>query len=154
MTFLTLSIFGIKAWLFWLILAFIFFVFEAATVALLSVWFGLGALLAAAVAVLGAGVAVQIIVFILVSLMCLLWGIKYRDRIWIARKHKTPTNADRLLGKEGLVLEPINNLRGRGQVKVEGHVWSARTADGEPVEEGVLVRVTAISGVKLVVERI
>lgn len=154
MTFLSLSIFGIQAWLFWLLLMIVFFVFEAATVALLSIWFAFGAMFAAAAAALGASLAVQITVFVVVSLVCLLLGWNFRDRIWIAKKHKTATNADRLLGQEALVLVPIETIKGNGQVKVDGNIWSARTSDDTPIEEGALVRVKSIRGSKLVVERI
>ncbi len=147
-------IFGLQDWLFWIILMIIFSVFEASTVALLSVWFAAGALFAAIAAALGASFTVQVIVFVLVSIAFLAIGWRFRDRIWIARKHKTATNTDRLIGKEAVVLIPIDNISGRGQVKVEGNIWSARSVDDAEINEGDYVLVKAIAGSKLVVERI
>lgn len=148
------TVFGMQDWLFWIILMIVFSVFEASTVALLSVWFAVGALMAAIAAALGASFTIQVIVFVLASIAFFAIGWRFRDRIWIARKHKTPTNTDRLIGKEALVLIPIENISGRGQVKVEGNIWSARSADESVINEGEYVRIKSIVGSKLLVERL
>ena len=73
----------------------------------------------------------------------------------MARKYITPrrqaTNADRVIGAEGMVLEDINNLKARGQVKVQGNIWTARTEDDRPIPKDTTVRVLRIEGVKLIV---
>ena len=64
------------------------------------------------------------------------------------------TNADTVIGLEGVVSESINNLEARGQVKVRGQVWSARSADeAVTFDEGDIVRVLRIEGVKLICEK-
>ncbi len=154
MTIFAATIFGLQNWLFWLVLMLIFFVFEAATVALLSVWFAVGALCAAIAAAFGASFTVQIIVFVVFSVAFFALGLRFKDRIWIARKSKTATNADRLIGMEAVVLVRIDQIDGHGQVKVDGKIWSARSADDSAIAEGELVRVKSIAGAKLVVERL
>ena len=62
-----------------------------------------------------------------------------------------PTNADMVIGKEALVTEAIDNVEGVGAVAVGGKVWTARSADGQPVETGSIVTVLRIEGVKLIV---
>lgn len=63
----------------------------------------------------------------------------------------TATNADRCVGRTGVVLEDIDNLAAAGQVRVCGSVWSARSTDGTPIAAGTTVVVDRIEGVKLMV---
>ena len=69
----------------------------------------------------------------------------------VVKTCKEPTNADRVIGKTGVVTQTVDNLPGMGRVSVLGMDWSARTQDGEILEEGERVRVLAIEGVKLIV---
>ena len=62
-----------------------------------------------------------------------------------------PTNADTLIGMQAVVIEPIDNLHAKGQVKIRGQVWTARSANEKIVyEEDEVVTVVAIEGVKLI----
>ena len=64
------------------------------------------------------------------------------------------TNADRILDKECVVRETIDNLRGTGAVAVDGKVWTARMLnEDETAREGEIVIARRIDGVKLIVER-
>ncbi len=146
------SLGGLEAWLIWLILAALFLLIEMSTVMLLTIWFTGGALVAMVVALLGGGIGWQIVAFLLVSTVFLGIGWRYRKRLNVGRFNKTATNADRFIGKIGVVTIPIDAVLGQGQVKVEGMVWSAVTRDGEAISVGEKVRVLAISGVKLIVE--
>ena len=56
-----------------------------------------------------------------------------------------------ILGSEGLVTEAIDNIRGTGQVKIGGILWTARSENGSPIEEGALVTVDRVEGVKVLV---
>ena len=64
-----------------------------------------------------------------------------------------PTNADRVIGREAVVTEAIDNLNGKGVVVVFGVAWTARSEDGAPIPEAATVVVKRIEGVKLFVER-
>ena len=56
--------------------------------------------------------------------------------------------------QDAVVLESINNLEAKGQVKVRGQVWSARSADESVTyAAGEVVRVLSIEGVKLICEK-
>ncbi|MBR6745103.1 MAG: NfeD family protein, partial [Clostridia bacterium] len=62
-----------------------------------------------------------------------------------------PTNADALIGMQAVVIEPIDNLHAKGQVRVRGQVWTARSSDGDVTfEEGQTVNIVKIEGVKLI----
>ena len=69
-------------------------------------------------------------------------------------RNLTKTNADALIGHEGIVREKIDNLAGTGLVDVSGQNWTARTAENDTqIETGTVVVIREIRGVKLIVER-
>ncbi len=141
---------GLNAWQFWLILAACLSVVEAATVMLVCIWFVSGALAAALAAFLGASVTVQIILFAIVSLICLAIGWHFRGRL-LMQKHKVPTNADRLIGQPALVEETIDLINNTGRVSLKGQSWRALAADDQLIEKGSTVNILAIKGASLIV---
>ena len=142
----------ISTWVIWLVVAIIMLVIEVVTTGLVTLWFALGAIVAMVMDLCGAPLASQIIVMALVSIvsfiLCMIW---VRPKLESLRKKNVQrTNADRLIGREGVVIVPFNATEGKGQVKVDGQIWSAK-ADND-LEEGTKITVKAIEGVKLVVE--
>ena len=135
----------------WLVLLIVFAVAEGVTVALVSIWFMGGALAALIAALCGAELWLQVVLFFAVSILLLL-GLRPLSRR-LLRQKKVATNADSNIGKEAVVTERIDNLQGRGAVRISGVEWSARSADGSEIERGAVVRVLRIEGVKVCVER-
>ena len=133
----------------WLAAIIVFLLVEAGTVALVSIWFAGGALLAMIAAALGAGVPVQLAVFVLSSglLLALMWPLAKKR---INGRH-VRTNADRLIGREVLVTEQIENLKETGEIKVNGVLWTAVSADGSVIPEGSLVRIERLESAKVYV---
>lgn len=136
----------------WIIIVIGMLVIEASTVNLLSIWFAVGALGAVVANLLGAGVYVQIMVFLIVSGVTLgiAWPFikKYRKRQTVA------TNYDMLIGQTAIVTDEISNEKFAGAVRVAGKDWSAVSDGDEVICEGEKVLVKSISGVKLVVDKI
>lgn len=141
-----------SAGIFWIIAAVLFAVIEAATVALVTVWFAVGALAAAIAAQFGASILFQVGTFVVVSaiLLCVTRPVFKKRSV----KKPQRTNADRFIGEEAMVIKKIDDINNDGQVKIAGQVWSAVSEDKSPLEEGTIVKVIAIRGVKLVVEPI
>ena len=134
----------------WLGLLIVFAVGEAVTVGLTSIWFAAGALGALITSTLTENLLIQIIVFLALSLVTLLLVRPLARKYFIPRR--VATNADRILGQEGIVTEDIDNLEAKGQVKVSGTVWSARSQRDEvPIPAGTRVRILRIEGVKVFV---
>ena len=133
----------------WIVLAVGFLVIEFGTVTLLSIWFVIGALAALAACLLGAALWLQVLIFALVSLAMLLLLRPFLRKF--VDPHKVPTNVDALIGKQAAVSEAIDNLAGVGTIKVNGVVWSARSADGSHIPAGTVVIVKAVEGVKAIV---
>ena len=133
----------------WLALLVAFAVAEAVTVGLVSVWFAAGALVALLSTFFTANIWFQIFLFLLVSAVAM---AVLRP---LARKYVlptvVPTNADRVIGRQAVVTEAIDNLNGKGAVVVFGVAWTARSEDGSPIPEGTTVTVKRIEGVKLFV---
>ena len=139
--------------LFWFILFIAAAALELATLAMVSIWFAVGALAAMLCSILGAGELLQLIVFALCSMVTLiLFKIKGEK---ITRAHSVPTNADRVIGRKGRVIKAIDNGLEEGLVLVDGQEWTARAeSKAGTVPEGEFVIVKRIDGVKLIVERI
>src|SRR4051794_9342682 len=113
-------------WVAWLVVAALLAAGEVLTLGLVAGLVALGALVGAAVALTGAGVAVQVIAFLVasVALLALVRPIA-RRHLQTPRAMRTGTAA--LVGTRALVLERVDAHGGR--VKIGGEVWSARSYD-------------------------
>ena len=146
-----------EMWILWLILMVVFIVIEGITLGLTTVWCAVGSLAAAICGYFGANVGIQIAVMVIVSIVCFFICLKWIKPQLDARhaKKENATNADRLFGEEAVVIKEINTLESKGQVKVRGDVWSAKTSDpNKVIPEGAKVKVIKTEGVKLLVEEI
>ncbi len=124
---------------------------EAGTMDLSSIWFSVGAIFALIIALIWPGpesVFAQAIVFIIVSLILLvvLRPIFKKNM----KKNEIKTNADSLVGKIAVCTVAIKDGE-RGEVKIEGKIWTA--ISNEDIKEKEKVTVLAIKGVKLVVRK-
>ena len=138
------------AYLFWLIVVIAFGIVEAATLGLTSVWFAVGALAAMVCALCHGPLWLQIGLFVVVSGGCLVFTRKKVQSKFNENRQKT--NADRIIGHRGMVLEEIDPQNARGTVKVDGSIWSARSKNGAAIPAGAEVTILAIEGVKVIVE--
>ncbi len=136
----------------WLILLLAFAALEGVTVGLTSIWFAAGALAALIAALLHGPLWLQIALFLVVSILCLL-AVRPLARKYINTQVQ-PTNADRVIGAEARVTEDIDNIQGKGAVSIGGIIWTARSDSDEVIPAGSLVRVLRIEGVKVFVELI
>lgn len=124
-------------------------VVEVASMQLLSIWFAIGGIAALITSFLTDSIAIQIIVFIVVSAiaLALIFPVVRKSM----KKEHEKTNADRYVGKLAVVTEEISNINAKGQVKVDNQIWSARSEDGSDFPVGTKVKVLRIEGVKLIV---
>ena len=104
---------------------------------------GLAAIGAGVAAAAGASGELQIVVFTVLTLLSLVVARPIAKRHLFPPPAEQRTNAPALVGEEALVLLQVD--RDKGQVKVGGDVWSARsTSPGEVFEEGDRVVVDAM----------
>ena len=135
----------------WLILLACFLVVEAITVGLTTIWFAGGALVAAIASGLGAGILIQWVLFLIVSLALLIFtrpmAVRYMN------KGVPKTNVNSLIGERAVVIQKINNLEQSGQVRINDIEWMARTSSDEvTIPEHAIVIIEDVQGVKLIVK--
>ena len=136
----------------WLLLIAALLVVEAMTAGLTTIWFAGGAAVALVCAFLGGPFWLQTGLFAAVSLILLLvtrpLALKYM------RKGNGKNSLDRMIGKEVLVTEKIDNLQGTGEAQLDGQFWMARSDDSDQtIEKGEVAVIRSIQGVKLIVGR-
>lgn len=134
----------------WLIVAVLLAIVEMATYNLVTIWFALGAVVAFVLSLLGVAVIWQLTVFVIVSaLLLLITKPLVQKKLTIA---KQPTNADRVVGQDGIVINVADSDDDLFRVRVLEQVWTAKTEDHKPVNVGDAITVLRISGVKLIVK--
>ncbi len=134
----------------WLAIAAVMAVVEIASQGLITIWFVAGGIAAFVAGILGADLAVQIVVFLAVSIICL---VLLRPLIMKHRKigeahEPTP------VGLSAIVVERIDPQAQTGRVETPDHMtWTALSADGSPIEAGENVHVIDQQSIKLIVKR-
>ena len=135
----------------WLVVIVVTLAVEAMTAGLTTIWFSAGALVALIASYLGINFPVQIIIFIAASTLALIFTRPLvKNKI---HKNKVKTNADMVIGKQAVVVEDICPIEGKGQVKVDGKIWSAKSESLEIIKKDELVTVKKIEGVHLIVSK-
>jgi len=136
-------------YIFWGVLFVILLLVEAATTVFVSIWLAAGALVAFFLAVFGLSFTIQCAVFVIISLI-----LFTLTRPMVQKLRKTApvaTNADSLIGMDGIVKTPINPFE-NGRVRVNNLEWSARSVSGDPIEAGTRIVVEKIEGATLLVK--
>ena len=137
----------------WLVAFVILIGIEAATMALTTIWFAGGALFAFFVAIFGFSVKMQLVVFLVVSFLMLLFTRPLAARF--INRETVKTNVDGLIGRKAKVITKIDNNEPSGVAVVNGQEWTARSADDAvTIPVGTHVLIKEVRGVKLIVEPI
>ncbi len=134
----------------WLIGLVVFLIIEIVTLGLTTIWFAGGALVAFVASLVGAPVVVQVILFFAVSLLLLFFTRPVVQKRLNNSREKT--NVSSMIGKEGRVVEAIDNFSESGRIVVNGMEWTARAVQDEvkiPVDAKVTIQ--EIQGVKALV---
>ena len=136
----------------WLVAFVILIGIEAATMALTTIWFAGGAVFAFFAAVLEFSVQTQLVVFLIVSFVLLLFTRPLAIRFVNRETVKTMWTADR---KKGKVIKKIDNNEPSGAAVIDDQEWTARSADeAVTIPVGTHVVIKEVRGVKLIVEMI
>jgi membrane protein implicated in regulation of membrane protease activity len=137
----------------WLIIAIVLAVIELSTLGLVTIWFAVGALVSMIAALLGANIWVQLICFILFSIVILV-AVRPLAEKYINRNIKK-TNIDAVIGRRLIAKTDIDNIKGTGKVDMDGSTWLAQSSiDEVTINAGQEVVVVKVQGAKLIVERV
>lgn len=144
------------AWIFWLVLGVALIIAEVFTLGFVLFWFGIGAIAAAMVGLLGGGLLFQFLVFAIVSIALTAMSrtifanyLSHRD------EDSVKMGVDSLPGQVGTVTSASKGALNEGAVKVYGSTWTAFPIDGESaLTEGEKVEVVSVKGSSIYVRRI
>ena len=136
----------------WLAVFVIAFILEAITQDLVSVWFGLGALVCVCIS----GVTewwAQLIVFVVVSAIALIATRPIVKKILARNERKT--NTDDYIGQHVKTISNVTKFDG-GEVKLNGIIYTAILMEDsdEEIFKDEVVEVVAIKGNRLVIKKI
>ena len=137
-------------WQIWLIASGIFFICEIITVGFLVFWLGVGALIAMLVSFFTSNIIIQMSVFVVSSGLLIFATRPLVNKI--SKKDVVPTNVYSLIGKKAVVTEDIDWVTGKGQIKFEGEIWSAKSKEQINIPAGSEVEIVSIEGVKAFVK--
>lgn len=134
----------------WLGVAILAAIAEALIPALVSVWFVPAGIVALIVSVCGGPIWLQVLLFTAVSLGTLALTRPLAKKL--VGRQRVRTNADRVVGATGIIIQDVDNVLSTGRVTVLGASWAAYSSqpDGK-IPAGTKVRIEQIVGVTLVV---
>ena len=135
----------------WAALVIVFALIEAFTLGLTTVWFAIAALVMVFLSFLKIPLSVQALIFLAISTLLLIFTRPIAVKKFKMGREKT--NVDSLIGKYALVIKAIGEFE-KGEVKVSGQIWSARTEDNSEVAEGTRCEVLRVEGVQLIVREV
>ena len=133
----------------WLGIAIVALIIELNTTDLSSIWATVGGAIPAIVAIWCHIIWVQIIIFLVISILGILLIRPYVKRY--VKRNEIETNVDSLIGKKAICVDDIgpDNV---GACKIDGKIWSAIAKDDATIiNAGQKVEVLSIDGVKLIV---
>ena len=134
-------------WLVWLVIAGALFVGEILTAGFLLLWFAIAAVIAMLVSFVTTNLFIQVLVFVIVSILLLIFTRPLLSKY--VKSNNTITNSNAIIGKMAIVTEEISFLNSTGQINVDGEVWSAKTMDPNlTIPKGSRVEIIGIDGVK------
>lgn len=139
-------------WQIWLIASGVFIIIEIFTVGFLFFWLAIASLISMLVSFITESIIIQTAVFVISSAILIFATKPLMDKL--AKKDKTATNVYSLIGKKAVVIKEIDWASGKGQIKFEGEVWSAKTNEQVNIPKGTEVEIESIDGVKAFVKPI
>lgn len=93
----------------------------------------------------------QVLVFVIFSCLCVFCVRPLVVKYLHTDRRNRRSNADALLGREGVVIEPITAEK-PGYVKIDGDEWRAVSKDGSNIDKGTIVKVVARESIVVTVE--
>ena len=137
---------------FWLAVFVIMVIIEAMTIALVSIWCGISALIMIFLSRTEMPFKWQLLIFLLISVVLMLFTRPFFVKKLKLGKNKM--NTESIEGTKMKVIEPISQFQ-KGTVKAQnGVVWNAESTDEEPLPSGDICIVKSVKGNTLVVQKV
>lgn len=133
-------------WLIWTLICVLALILEVSSGTFYLMCFAIGAAFSIVVSLFATPFWLQVLVFAVASAVCVFCVRPFAVRYLHPSHDDRTSNADALIGREGIVIEPIS-LEKPGYVKVDGDEWRAVTADGSSIANGTLVRIVSMDSI-------
>lgn len=141
----------LQVWHIWIIAGILLFVWEIFTPGFVVACFGVGAIAAGLLTLMGIGIKAQLTVFAVVSAAT---GYLIRPLVlkMLSRgSQKLESNVDAMIGKTAIVVVRIDPDKEEGYIRLAGDRWRAVSVTGEAVEEGKKVVIERVEGTRVFV---
>ena len=135
----------------WLILSGLFLVLEIVTVGFLVFWFAIGAFIAMLVSFFTENAIIQTLVFLISSTALLFITKPFVNKVTF-KDSSIKTNAFKIEGKLAKVIKDIDPIEGKGQIKINGEIWSAKSYNDTYISTDTDVIIEKLDGVKALVK--
>ena len=140
-------------WVWWVGVAVVFAIYEMFTFTFLTIWFAIGAGVAALLAYFNFHPGYQWTAFAAVTIF--LVAITRRFAQKVTGKFQTKgVGSDRVIGLKGVVTEDIDPVLRTGKAEVGHEVWLVLSETGKKINTGTVIEVTGIDGTRLIVKEV
>ena len=141
-------------WAIWLFILVVCVVTELSTVGLTAIWFAGGAVAAIIAYACGGNWTLQLILFLAVSFVLLIFTRPFAIK-YINNRKKFKSNYEGNIGKHVRVTVEVNNRNDTGSAMLDGMEWMARARlDSDIFPANSDAKVVDIQGVKLILEKL
>lgn len=134
----------------WLGVTALSLILEFVTLDMVSVWFVPAGIVSLILAACEANLALQIVVFIALSvvliLTCRKWALKFLNK-----NESISATAKDLVGQKYTLLSDIS-LDKTGTIKINGVAWNVASEDGSEIKKGTKVTIVTLKGNKYIVK--
>lgn len=138
-------------WQVWLILAGMFLIIEIISVGFLVFWFSIGALIAMVASLFIKSIVAQATIFVISSAILLFVTRPFVSKI-TQKDEVVKTNVYSIEGKVAKVVVDVDPIEGKGQIKVDGETWSAKSYNDTVIPKDTEVLIEKVDGVKAIVK--
>ncbi len=129
-------------WLVWTLVCVFALILEVTSGTFYLMCFALGAACSIIASLLTSALWVQVLVFVIGSALCVFGVRPFAVKYLHPHHDDRPSNADALIGRTGIVIEPIEPDK-PGYVKVDGDEWKATADAGATIEKGRQVKIVS-----------
>lgn len=142
-------------WLIWLIVAIVLLTAEVLSGAIIALCLAVGCFIAIIPAALDASIVTQFVVASIgaIAAFFILFPIIRKYKLNKVKNDKEKSNMDAMIGRTGIVAEPIGIAGQRGRVTIDGVSWLAESdADFCPITKGETVEIVSFDSIVLKVK--
>ena len=141
-----------EIWSIWLLAAIILFMIEIFMTNFVAACIGIGALVSGIGAYMGLDITQQLLGFTGFTFLILVFIRPFVNKFIFGTKEFVTTGADALLGKIATAIDPMDENKLEGRVKINGNNWKAVSFDRKPITKGQLVTVVSYDSITLSVK--